>query len=488
MIAFNTIPINVLTPGQYVEIDNSKAVQGLPVIPHRILIIAPRLASGTLPALTPSRVRSAAEGESFCGRGSIGAAMIAAAKAANPYTDMYVIGVADGGSATLASGTITIVGPATAAGTLNAYIAGTRVPVSVATADTATVVATALTAAINANTALPVTATNLAGVITLTARNGGTTGNDIDVRVNYNFGDYTPTGLTATIVAMTSGATNPDLNTVIAALGDTHYHTIITPWTDAASMTVLETLMSTRWGGMVMKEGHVFGAYAGTHSAIATLASNRNSPFVSLMSTQKSPTPTWVLAAVLGATDASQAESPTNCNRPRQTMELVGVLPPAETDRYTRTERNTHLTVGAATYLTDDGGTCRIERIVTTYKTSNGVADVSYQDVEVMRLLAYLRYSVRVRVALRFPRFKLANDGTPIPPGQPIATPKSVRDELITLFMDWQDAGLCEGLDQFKRDLMVERNASDVNRLDAIIPPDLINGFRTFAASVQFRL
>jgi phage tail sheath gpL-like len=67
-------------------------------------------------------------------------------------------------------------------------------------------------------------------------------------------------------------------------------------------------------------------------------------------------------------------------------------------------------------------------------------------------------------------------------------TPKVIRAELIALFIQWMEAGLVEGLAQFKKDLLVERNTSDPNRVDAIIPPDVINQFRVFAASLQFRL
>jgi phage tail sheath gpL-like len=117
-----------------------------------------------------------------------------------------------------------------------------------------------------------------------------------------------------------------------------------------------------------------------------------------------------------------------------------------------------------------------------------GVDDVSYLDIETMRTLAYLRFSVQYRITSRYPRHKLADDGTPIAPGQAIATPKTIRLELIALFMDWMDAGLAENLGQFKEDLIVQRNTSDKNRVDAIIPPDVINQFRVFAASLQFRL
>lgn len=44
-ISFNQIPINLLTPGQYVEVDNSKAVGGLVNETARILLFAPKLSS-----------------------------------------------------------------------------------------------------------------------------------------------------------------------------------------------------------------------------------------------------------------------------------------------------------------------------------------------------------------------------------------------------------------------------------------------------------
>jgi phage tail sheath gpL-like len=487
VIGFNTIPINILTPGQFVEFDSRAAQQGLPTIPHKILVIAPRLTSGSIAAMTVARVRSAAEAEQFCGRGSVGAAMLKAVRAANPYTDCWMIGVSDAGGAVAATGTVTIVGPATAAGALRLYVAGEVVSIAVANGDAQNVIATALAAAINANSALPVTANAATNVVTVTARHAGTVGNEVDLRLNYNQGDVTPAGLAVTIVAMANGATNPDMTAITAALGDSQYHTMITPFTDNTSLTVLETFLNARWSGTVNKEGQAFGALGGSYAAIDTVAVARNSPFSTLIGCQKSPTPSYVIASVVGALDASQAEDPSNCNRPRQTMLMTGVLPPKESDRYSRTERNVHLSDGASTYIVDDGGNCRIERLVTTYKTTNGVPDTSYQNIEDMRALAYLRYSTIQRIAIRFPRYKLANDGTPIAPGQLIVTPKVIRNELIALFIDWQKAGLVEGLEQFKTDLIVERNATDKSRVDAIIPPDLINGFRVFAGQVQFR-
>ena len=49
-------------------------------------------------------------------------------------------------------------------------------------------------------------------------------------------------------------------------------------------------------------------------------------------------------------------------------------------------------------------------------------------------------------------------------------------------------AGVLEGFTQFKNDLIVQRSLVDRNRVNCILPPDVVNQFRVFAASVQFIL
>jgi phage tail sheath gpL-like len=234
-----------------------------------------------------------------------------------------------------------------------------------------------------------------------------------------------------------------------------------------------------------MKEGHAFTAASGTHAQLSALGDSRNSPHLTIMAAGRSPTPPYVWAAVAAAVDAYEPDPA----RPRQTLPLPGVLPPAIVDRYTQAERNLHLFDGISTTVADSDGLVRIERLITTYKTSAlGVQDISYLDVETMRTIAYLRASVRARIALKFPRHKLANDGTRFGPGQAIVTPNTIRAELVALHAQWEEAGLAEDIETFKRELRVERSSTDPNRVDAIIPPNVINQLRVFAAVVQFRL
>lgn len=482
---FNNIPIDIRTPGQYIEFDNSKANQGLPSMPHIILVTGQRLTAGTVAAGVPVRITDPAQGIEYFGRGSMLAAMIAALKNANNYTECWAIALNEDAAGVAASGSIVFSGTSIEAGTLCIYIGGKKVKVAVSDDDTPTAIATAAAAAINANLDLPVTALAATGTVTLTCRWKGATGNDIDIRLNFYSDEKTPVGLTATITAMASGATNPDFFEVITAMADEQYHTVIMPFTDSENLTTLESELTDRWGPLIMKEGHAFAAVAGTHTTIATLAESRNCPHLTIMGSGKSPTPPWVVAAVLGGVDAFEPDPA----RPRQTLKLLGVLAPAIPDRFTMSERNIHLHGGASTCVTDAGGNVLIERLITTYTTNAfDIEDPSYLDVTTMRTLAYLRYSVRARIAQKFPRHKLADDGTKFGAGQAVVTPQTIRAELIALFIQWEESGLVEGREQFKSELIVERDGSDPDRLNALLPPDIINQFRIFAGSIQFKV
>ena len=105
------------------------------------------------------------------------------------------------------------------AGTLALYIAGDRVPVTIEKDDSADDVGEAVEAAINADNNLPVTAANVAGVVTLTSKSGGDWGNDISIDFNLNFGEALPTGIVATVTDMTGGSGVPDIQDALDAMG-----------------------------------------------------------------------------------------------------------------------------------------------------------------------------------------------------------------------------------------------------------------------------
>jgi phage tail sheath gpL-like len=105
-----------------------------------------------------------------------------------------------------------------------------------------------------------------------------------------------------------------------------------------------------------------------------------------------------------------------------------------------------------------------------------------------MLTLEYLRFDWCSRIARKYPRHKLAADGTRVGPGQSILTPKGAKAEALGWFREKEKQGLVEGYDQFKADLVALRNETDPNRMDWLLAPDLVNSLIGLATKFQFRL
>lgn len=490
-IQFNQIPVGIRVPGQYVEIDNTGAVRGLPGMPSKILVLGQMLSSGTATALTPVRVTDAQQAKGLFGSGSMLARQFAALKANNRWTESWAIPQLDDGAGVKAAGTLAFSGTVAQTGTLNLYIAGVRVRTKVAKSEANNATASAVAAAINAASGpggnLPVTAA-VNGVddtqVDLTARQAGENGNAIDLRLNYYPGEATPLGLTVTIGAMATGAGNPDVSAAIAQMADEWWTDICMPWTDAANLTALEAELADRFGPMIAKDAQAYAAARGSHSALVTLGDSRNSPHLTVIAADSSPTPPEEWAAALTGSAAFYLHQ--DPARPLQTLPLLTVLPPAVEDRFTAEERNLLLYDGIATFQVDAGDRVLIERCITTYQVdAYDIADISYLDVQTLKTLAVIRYNIRQAIASQYPRAKIADDGTN---GSGVATPSMIRGTLIARLRQLETAGIVEAVDGFKDGIIVERDGSDPTRVNALIPPDIVNPLRVFAGKVQFIL
>lgn len=489
-ISFNTIPNNLRVPFTAVEFDSSLAQQGAPILAYRVLLLGQKRAAGTAAANSIQKVTNADEVLTLAGRGSMLHRQAKAYYAANGgITETWIGVLDDNGTGVAATGTITVTGPATSAGTLYLYLGGTLVSVAVANGDVANTIAAAINSALNADLDLPVTSTVATNVVTVTHRHKGEVGNDFDMRLNWADGEKTPAGVSLAFVALAGGTTNPTLTTLLAALGDQWFHLVAHGYKDATSLSALEAEFLSRSGPLRMVEGWGITSATGTASTLGTLGDTRNSRFTVFASQPgKNPVvpPSEYAAAATGIVAISGAADPA---RPFQTLAVPGMKAPAQADRFTITERNGLLFDGISTSKVDDGGNVLLERMITTYKTNAaGAADTAYLDLTSNLTLMFLAFSFRGRMATKYSRHKLANDGVRAGPGQAIITPKLGKAEAVAWFEEMEEIGLVEGIAQFKRDLVVVRNGSDPNRLDFLLPPDLINQLVVNAAKIQFRL
>lgn len=490
-IAFNELSIDFNTPGSHMEFDGSGAFQGTPAMPKRLLLIGNRLSTGTVAAEVLTQILGKDDGVDFFGRGSQLANMCSKAKRANKNVEVYAIALADAGGAVATIKTVTFAGTATEDGTIHMLFNGVRIPIPVASGDDGAAQATAAAAAFALYPDLIATAAVNGGTpaqLDITCRHAAEFGNYMDIRFNYDrTSQKYPAGVTAPVVATgTPGTTNPDVADAIAMIGSKWMTSIALGYSDATNVATAEAHALDQWGAFVQKDVHIFAARKDSAANLITYGGSRNSPFSTIMDNGNCPTPPWEWAATLAAVEESEGDPA----RPRQYMRLPNVLGPESEDQLDRPTRDLLLGAGIATFLIDDSGQISIERLVATYKTNpQSVDDPTYMDIETLRTLAYLRFSTNARILSKYARYKLADDGTTYPPGAKVVTPSVIKGELIALFIDdWLEKALVEGLEQFKTDLVVERDKTSVNRMNALIPPDVINQFRQFASIMPFKL
>ena len=347
-----------------------------------------------------------------------------------------------------------------------------------------------IAAAINADVDLPVTAQAALGVVTVTSKHKGVIGNDLTINVNLlgaANGQELPTGVSVAVADGTAGTGVPDIEEAFAALKEEPFEFIALPYSDKTSLDAAKAAMTERWAYNVQLYGHVYSASRGAVEDLLEIGEAQNDPHLTLFAVSETD-PNFGfdrLGAAVGQIAVSVKADPA---RPFQTLVLTGISAPRVGDRFSRTERENLLASGVATFC-DTTSNTQIERAVTTYiQNAYGATDNSYQDAETLHTLGYIIRFLRTRITSKYGRHKLADDGTTFGEGQAIVTPSIIKSELIAAYSDLMEAGLVENMDAFKSYIIVERNATDPNRLDVLFPPDLVNQLRIFAMLVQFRL
>jgi phage tail sheath gpL-like len=495
-VSFNSIPANWKMPLYWVEVDPSMA--GYPRSRLTSLLIGLMSADGTALPNVPIPVPSQADARQLFGYGSMLDAMVESFTRNNFAQELWVIPIEEATAGVAATASLTVTAPATAAGTLPIYVAGRKVQIAVAAAEPIADVATNIAAAITADPSMPVTATAALGAVTLTAKFKGVEGNEIDVRLAYGgalAAERIPIGLVITTPVgnvLAGGTGSVDLSEAITNLGDEIYEYVATGFTDSTSISQLETEYGFtdigRWGWMRQLYGHVFAAKKGDLTSLVTYGPSNNSGVLSVMGVEaNSPTPSWSWAAAYAAKAARALLN--DPARPLQTLALEGCLPAPKHQRFTKAHCNTLGGVGIATQGVNDDGIPAILRESTTYqKNLYGQGDDAYELVPTLATLSALFRSQRHAITSKYPRHKLADDGTRFGAGQAIVTPKIIKAELIAQYRADEFLGRVENAQAFKSNLIVERDPNDPNRVNVLYPPDLINQLRIFAVLAQFRL
>jgi len=492
-VSFNAIPSSLRLPLFWAELDPSQA--GTFANYQRALLIGYKKTAGPAAADTLMRITSPDQARAQFGRGSQLAHMFELWFKNNLFDEVWAIAITPPSGGTASSGTIVVAGPATASGVIALYIGGRKITVPVVSGDASTAIAAAINTAINAALDLPVTSSVTSSTVTLTANWKGIDGDGIDIRTNYLGplgGEVLPAGVTLTITAMASGAGTPTLTSAIAGMGDQEFDTVAIGWTDTSTLNAIDAEWdhvgdNGRWSWLRQVYGHVYCAKDGTSGDLQTFGAARNGGHVTCFGYYGSPTPSWERAAIFAA-QAHRALM-NDPARPLHTLPLNGMLPAIPDLQFTKGEKNALAFDGISVAKDTEDGRCQIETSFTMWqKNPHGLDDNALLKIQTLATLAYVLRSLRFRIVQKFPRHKLASDGTRFGPGQAIVTPKIAKAAIVAHYRELEYLGLVENTDAFKANLIVERNVTNPDRLDVVYPPDVVNQLDVFAVLAQFRL
>lgn len=489
--------VNTRVPMQQAEFDTKFASQGPGALNYKGLIIGQGTDAGSASANTLELISSAIQAAEKFGTGSMIHRMALKFFNNNTVTEMKAIAASMDPVATptnKATGSVQFTAAATGSGTYVVYVAGERIAVSVASGDTVANLSAKLKAEIDASHPnLPVKSTDdTIDTVDFEALNIGVTGNDIDIREYAKEGDEDtkPAGVTTTITAMSTGASDPALTSLIAALADEWFQIWISPYNDTTNYAAVQAELERRFGPTTKIDGLSFQSKRETYANLITFGAAKNTEQISNMGAYNSMTTPYEWAAAIAGQVAQQlAGGDGNEALPFQTLELKGVEAPPIANRFTFTEKTALLNNGISTFEVDSAGKVRIGRLITQYlKTAGGSPDTAWLDVNTRFTAMYIRWDWIRRIETKFGQAKLAGDGNRIGPRQVVLTPKVGKAEAVAAFLDWEVLGLVEDFNAFKSSVIAAIDGTDPNKFNWQIFPDLVNQFRNGETTISFIL
>ncbi|MFA9269831.1 MAG: hypothetical protein ACEQSX_03620 [Baekduiaceae bacterium] len=457
-----SVASNTRKPGTFHEFDITSAAKGLVPTQRRVALVGAKRSTGTITTLTPTQVTDEAQAETLAGQGSELSLMARKAFGeANHYTrnyggsppEIWLVATADG--TTAAQHTITITGPATAAGDLEIRIAGRTLRCGVASGDSATTIAAALTAAIVSKYSdLPVSATSALGVVTLVNRNPGPNGNALKfLTVRY------PTGTTVAYASSVAGAGVYDITTALDSLADKTYHGVAIANHLAADVSDLNDYIDAAGAPGAKRWSIGYLGENGSLSTATTMATTSNKKEVVIHSIEECPNLPCEIAVATAVAVGCEPDP----SRSFDGVEL-DLYPPPVTYSPTDTEIETALAAGTTiSVLNAAQDRVKVVRLVTTKTTENSAVFDRVLDISNVRVLFAVATQIDARWLVAFQRGK--NNAR---------TRSRVRSVTLDVLRKCEELEWLQNVDAHLAELIVETDAVVTTRLNVSIPQSVV--------------
>lgn len=493
MVQFNTIPGNIIAPIISFEVNSGGQFENQ----ARLLLPAHKIAAGSASDNVPVPCPSTIEARAMFGAGSMLDDMVRLARLNAPAQEIWCVPVPATGTAEIRTITVDSVPAGGGQGVL--MIAGRVIAITIAAGDTVNTVAAAINAAINGfydeltEASLPVTSSVLAAVVTVTARHAGALMSEIDIFVP------TLTGANAflnggtsrlTVAVTTPGAGDPDMSAALASLGDDPFDWMASPFGDATNIGRYKTLysdISGRWAWNRQLYGHVMYPKTDSVANLTTHGLAQDNRHLSALpriagSGMAEPPWEWVAGFMARITPWLADGSTGNVSRNQTGLEVVGISPPRDRAKWlTYPTRDAFLRSGLSTWFVDAAGRMLVDKIITTSRTSLGVTDTTFRDIQAIGQTVYALRYIRTALTMAHGQKTLMDDN----PGNLVAvtTPRDIAATFMHAYQKLERQGVLENSAIAAKKLIVKRNLDNANRVDIYAPIDRANPLDIIAAN-----
>lgn len=490
-------------PGVFMQIDFAQGPTMGSGLTRAILVLANKTAAGTATTDTAiygpdlaNRLQTESEMIALAGPGSEAHRLYRrmAAVGGQLASPVYWLFVTESAGAK-ATGTVTIATTATGPATHRLWVGDEYVDTGIFTGDTPTVIAAAVVANVNARTHWPVTASNAAGAVTLTAKQNGLRGNWIRYQAAIIAPTSVATTTTATTDAFLTGGTTADSNTTaLATILPRWFYSIVSAAEDSAQVGALASQIATQAAALTGIRQRVFFGSVDTPSNAITVAVAVNAPRAECVWSEKSPFTPAELAAnqamVYALEEADELGFRTNFinyGNDSKTQPFWKVPAPRLATAYpTGATLRSLLSNGITPLGVNANGTTFIVDRFTTKSLNGAAPEVRIREGHKVTICDRVADALNRRIS-ESSAGKVIGDDPPrggIP--QPnMETPRTMRLKVFQTIDDFAANSKLQNVDQIKAATVVQRSNNPTSRMEVGLPLQTIENFRQSAVLIS---
>lgn len=488
------------TPGNYLEINFAvgEASSGAGVYP--VLLLGGMLSTGSATADamiygpdTPVQCATESDVIALFGAGSELHRMWRRFTAVNQSTPVYLLAVAEGGGAAAGTATITITGTSAGAGSIRVFVGDEFVDVGFGFGDTPTVIATAVVNAVKTRPHWPVSASNVAGVVTLTTRQKGLRANFVryfaQVVAPASAGvSVSPTASTA----ISNGATTDSNVTALATIVAKRFYYIVSAAEDATQLGALMAQVGTQALAITGIRQRVFAGSVDTIANTITITTALNAARAEIVWLAQSDLPPCELAANNAAVYALE-EAPLipRCNfssygNDAKTSTNWKVRAPLSGAAPTRSQILAALNAGITPIGVLSAGRTYLVKRCTTRFLNGANPDYRIRDAHKVTICDRYADDLAAKELAQLSGKNVGDDPKKNEEPNPnTVTPRVYKALINRLSRDYAELGLLQRVDEIIGGTIVIRELAPTTRLSAQIPLQPVDILDQTAAQIN---